>query len=270
MPTKQIMKDKSVYKQRGELADAHCHLDIFQDVEDIRAAVSGGVLTIIGDGVDTKSNMKTLEISDNRNIFAALGIDPEHAMPMDEEEIGFNIGLIRSNARKIVAIGEIGLDYKLAITEEQKEKQRRVFERLLDLAKELGLPVSLHTRKAFDEVFEKVVKSGIKKAHFHFFDGNWEQAKRIAQHGFFVSIPPLKSSKRQKTLMQLPMQCIMAETDSPIVGKTPRDVELSVRMIAEVKGIDYEKACEAIAHNTKAFFNIQNKMDIGKAGFMRH
>jgi Tat protein secretion system quality control protein TatD with DNase activity len=85
-----------------------------------------------------------------------------------------------------------------------------------------------------------------------------------------VSIPPLKSSKRDKVLMYLPIGCIMAETDSPIVGKTPRDVEISVRMIAEAKKIDYEKACEALARNTKTFFNIENKLDKQKHGFIRH
>ncbi|MEM0149345.1 MAG: TatD family hydrolase [Candidatus Micrarchaeaceae archaeon] len=259
MATRQLTKEGLELKDKVELADAHSHLDLITNPVTIRDAVDYGVKTIITDGVDTKSNMEGLRISDNINIFAAIGVDPEHCMAMKDDELEFNVSIIKENANRIVAVGEIGLDYKLAITAEAKEKQKQVFGIMLDTALDLGLPVSVHSREAFPDVLKMVTDKGMKKVHFHFFDGNEEQAKEIAELGYFISVPPYKSQKRAKAIAALPLHQIMGETDSPIVGSSPKSVENSVMFISGIKKMDYINTAKITTENTKAFFNIKYK-----------
>lgn len=270
MPTKQVMKEEERFVQKTELADAHCHLDIFEDLAAVKESIADGVLTIVTDGVDTKSNMRTLEISDNVNIFAALGIDPEHVPGLQANELEFNIDLIRQNSKRIVAIGEIGLDYMLAKADKEKAAQKRVFGAMLKLAKELDLPVSVHSREAMDEVLAMIKESGVRRVQLHFFSGTEKQADEAARLGYMISVPPLNSASKRKAIKHMPLQQIMAETDCPIVGKSPSDVEKSVRMIAETKGVTYEEACKQIVENTKGFFNTNSKANKSRSPLIRY
>ncbi len=240
-----------------ELADAHCHLDLIKDVAVIKETIAYGVGTIITDGVDTASNARSIELVDGEHIFAALGIDPEHAMLIKEDELNFNIGMIRSNASKIIAIGEIGLDYKEAKTDPERAWQKRVFGSFLDLADELHLPVSVHSRGAMEDVIEMIQAHRPESTHIHFFDGDAGQARMVDELGCMISVPPVESKKRAEAIKEMALERIMAESDSPIVGATPRDVERSVRTVASVKGMTFEGAAEVLTHNTKNFFNTQ-------------
>ena len=210
---------------------------------------------MITNGVDTASNVRSVEIADGKHIFAALGIDPEHAAPVSEEELDFNIKMIKSNAGRIVAIGEIGLDYKRAPNATEKEKQKHVFLSFLELAEELHLPVSVHSRNALDDVIKIISAHNPERAHIHFFEGNASQTKAVRELGCMISVPPLESSKRGKAIREIGLDHIMAESDSPIVGATPRDVEKAVRSVAFIKGISFESAAEALTQNTKSFFD---------------
>ncbi len=248
-----------------ELADSHTHLDLISDASIISDAVKLGVSTIITDGVDTRSNARALELSDGKHVFAALGVDPHHAVGMGPDELAFNIGIIHGNASRIVAIGEIGLEYVPSSPPAAIKKQKAVFTRFIELAMRLGLPVSVHARGAISDVIAILEESGMQKVHLHFFEGDVIQARAAERLGFMISIPPLESNKRKRVMRDVSLDRLMAETDSPVVGKTPRDVERSIRLIAEAKGLSFEKVAEAVTANTKKFFNIH-----GEKGFMRY
>ncbi len=258
------LQSNTVMKQQDsnivELADAHCHLDIFENFNVIKQSINRGVKIIIGNGIDTPSNMKAVELSDNINIFATMGVDPENAIIMGDDELEFNIKLIRENKNRIVGIGEVGLDNKIALNNDQKNRQLYVFNRMLDLALELDLPVSIHSRGAFDEVISALTNKKVKRVHMHFFEGDENQAKVLADNNFFMSVPPVETSKRKRAINAMPLSNIMTETDSPVVGKSPMDVSISLGMIANTKKIDYNEAAIVIMNNTKAFFNISNKL----------
>jgi TatD DNase family protein len=255
METKALFKEKELVETEiTELADAHCHLDLVQDPLEIKRAIAGGVRTIITNGVDTGSNIKSIELADNRRIFAALGIDPEH-VDISEQELEFNLKMIKSNSKKIVAVGEIGLDYKKAVTPELVAKQKSTFGRLLELADSIGVPVCVHSRNAMDDVLSIINEKGIKKVHIHFFEGNTQQAIEIVRRGYMISVPPLESSKRMRVLKEIAIDNIMAESDSPIVGASPLAVRQSIEIIAAAKGLSFESAAEAVTLNTKRFFN---------------
>ena len=106
-------------------------------------------------------------------------IDPEFVEKMSDEEIEFNIGVIRANRGRIVGIGEVGLDYKMARGVGDPERQKLVFGRMLDLAMELGLPVSVHARNSLDDVLRILEEKGVRKAHLHFFEGDETHAKTV-------------------------------------------------------------------------------------------
>jgi TatD DNase family protein len=163
--------------------------------------------------------------------------------------------MIRSNASRIIAIGEVGLDYKKAQSASEKDKQKRVFEGFLELADELHLPVSVHSRDALDDVIRMISAHDPERVHIHFFEGNSEQTKAIEELGCMVSVPPVESSKRGRAIKELGLGRIMAESDAPLVGATPRDIEKAVSSVAFLKGISFESAAEALTRNTKSFFN---------------
>ena len=261
MRTAQLLKEEEKlmqYKQKTETADAHCHIDLIQDSSIVNDAIAYGVHTIITNGVDTKSNMKGMELADNKHIFAMLGIDPEHANVQDDE-LEFNIKLIRQYSSKIVGIGEIGLDYGIVKNSIPVEKQKHTFGAFLDLAKELRLPVSIHSRNALDDVLHMLNEKTIDSAHIHFFEGNIQQAKEIEKNGYMISVPPVHSSKRSKVIKEIAIDNIMVESDAPVVGKSPKDIDISIRMVADVKKLEFEKAADILNQNTKRFFRIHTK-----------
>ncbi|MGC8669766.1 MAG: TatD family hydrolase [Candidatus Micrarchaeia archaeon] len=261
MPSKERILTEQIEKKQitiTPMADSHCHLDLL-DEKDIKEAIINGVQVIITDGVDTRSNMETLKIADNINIFAAIGVDPEHSA-LSEEELNFNIGLLKSNLNKVVAVGEIGLDRKIAIDQKQYDQQKKVFEKMLDAALDLNLPVSIHARDSIGDVLKILSEKNVKKAHLHFFDGNLEQAKLAEKFGYMISIPPFKSSKRSMIIKDIAIDNIMAESDAPAAGKNPIDVKRAIEFIASVKGIQFEKAADILLANTKEFFGINTML----------
>lgn len=258
MNTRQILKGDLIGKSITEMADAHCHLDLINDQNAIRDAIENGVHTIITNGVDTKSNMRNIELLDNRNIFALMGVDPEHAN-VTNEELEFNLKLIRQHSRKVTGIGEIGLDYGRVEEAVNKAQQMEVFKRLLNLAKELKFPVSIHSRNAMNDILHILEEMDMKRVHIHFFEGNVQQAKEIEKKGYMISVPPVQSSRRDKVIKEIAIDNIMAESDAPIVGLSPKDIERSIGIVAGIKRIDFKRAADLLTQNTKRFFKIQSK-----------
>lgn len=245
-----------VRRSRPELADAHCHIESLSS-ETLRESIDYGVKVIVANGVDLASNIKTLAVSDGINVFAAVGVHPEYAGAISDAELEKNMQLARDNRGSIVAIGEIGIDKKFATDGRMLERQKLVFERLVDLAIELGLPVCIHTRNALVEALDILEQKGAKMVQLHFFEGDAEQARRAAGLGYMVSIPPMESSKRKRAIKAVPMQNLLAETDSPVNNAVPKDVEKSIAIIANVKGIGFDEAATALMQNTRRFFNIR-------------
>ncbi|MCL4388171.1 TatD family hydrolase [Candidatus Marsarchaeota archaeon] len=243
------------YKQKLEFIDAHCHTDFLGD-EELDIANGRGVTALVVNGVDTKSNMSIIGERWRSGVFAALGVHPESAIKMTDDEIDYNINLIRANAKNVSAIGEIGLDYKFANGEKDRDKQKEVFKKFVNLAIELDKPASVHSREALDDALDILGASAIKKAHIHFFEGDEQQAERVAKMGFMISVPPMQSAKRMKAIELIPISNIMAETDSPTAGMHVYDIDKSIMLIAKAKGMDFESCAIAVADNTKRFFNI--------------
>lgn len=246
--------------QKVEMADAHCHLDILEDSSLLLNAINMGVHTIITNGINSTSSRRALDLSEGRYIFPAIGVDPETAVSMEgdalDKEIEHVVKLMRDNRKKIVAVGEIGLDFMKAKTPEALVRQKKTFGKMLDMAKELDLPVSVHSRNSMDAVLDMLKEREMKKVHLHFFEGSVMQAKEAEKRGYMISIPPLESRSRKDVIKDVSIDRLMAESDCPVAGKSPLDVEFSIHMIADLKGIPFAKAADILTQNTKRFFEI--------------
>lgn len=237
------------------LIDAHCHIDDLseENISDSLTYLSG----LITNSVNLQSCIKNLDLSKKyRNVYVELGIHPEFSN-IKENELSQAIRLIEENKDYVVGIGEIGLDYSLAKTDEEKSIQQRIFSIMVDEALKLDLPVSIHSRDALKDVFKILDDKKAKKVHIHFFEGDEEDARICEERGYYISIPPLKSSKRMRAIKEISINNIMAETDSPTADKLPKDVIDSIKLISSAKGTDLEETAKLITRNTKRFFGIK-------------
>lgn len=241
--------------------DVHCHLDICNDIGRlIERARTRGVGIIITNGIDVKTNRKALEFSEKYpEVRAALGLYPPDAKMMSGKLIDSEIEFIRQNKGRIVCIGEVGLDLK---EDSSLDRQVEIFERFIDLALELNLPITVHSRKAEKEAIEILEKKGAKKVLMHCFSGNMKLVKRIADNGWFLSIPTniVFSEHFQEVVKKTDLKNLLCETDSPFLhpfkekNNEPALVIESYKKIAEIKGLKLKDVEKRIEENYSRLF----------------
>lgn len=248
-----------------KLADVHCHLDdkklAGRTDEVVSAAKKAGVSVIINNGVNHESNMATLKLSSKYDVVkTALGLYPLEIKDMTDGQVESELDFIRKNKNKIVAIGEVGLDYYWGTS--FVERQKLLFEKVIALSEEIRKPLMIHSRKAEKDCFEMIQSSGVKKVDFHCYGGNMKLAKQIIDAGYSFSIPPsiVRSKHFQELVKIVPLGQLMTETDSPYLspfaGKVnePAFVLESVKKIAQIKGITEEDAANNVFMNQQRFF----------------
>ncbi len=249
------------------LVDVHAHLDIFGEEERnavVGRAAAAGVKAIINNGIGPVSNRKSLELQQQFKIVrAALGLYPTEAVKLSAAAIEEELDFIRSSKNKIVAIGEIGLDYQEAKGDKERQQQQHLFERQLQLAKMISKPVIVHSRKAEKEAVETLIRSGCKLIILHAFHGSIKLVKEAVAAGFFITIPTNigRSSHFQSIAKILPLSRLLTETDAPFLAaekdgrSEPAHVAATVAKIAEVKGMTAEEAANIIYNNYQRLFS---------------
>ncbi|HUB92408.1 MAG TPA: TatD family hydrolase [Candidatus Saccharimonadales bacterium] len=234
-------------------ADAHCHLDLFPDplrvVEESRKL---GVGIIITAGAGAASNLRMLELA-RGSVYGVAGISPDF-VGKDSGQIEELPEIVKMN-RNIIGIGEIGLD-SVKVRDTPLERQAEAFEKQIDIAKAMELPVVVHARGALKRVMEILESREVERAVFHYFEGGVDEAKAAEKNGWLVSIPPIESGRRKRVIKELDLSSIVAETDSPAVGKSPADVVKVVAKIAELKGVSPDEAGERMTKTIKEYFYI--------------
>ncbi len=215
----------------------------------------------ISNGVNPESNKKNLYFSEKYpEIKAALGIYPTDALKMSNFEIDSEIEFIRENKENVLAIGEIGLDFKEDLNE--YERQKDIFRRFIRLAIELNKPIIVHSRKAEKEVIEILEKLKAKKVLMHCFSGKFSLVDEIIKNRWFLTIPTnVKFSKHfQKIVEKVPIENLLCETDSPflhpekLMNNEPALVIESYKKIAEIKKMPLEKVKKKIFENYERLF----------------
>ena len=164
---------------------------------------------------DLTTSKKTLELARKNNlILPFIGIHPGKA----NENLDTVMELINQNSKNISGIGEIGLDSTYVSSDEEFQQQITLFQKQLSLAEKLNKPISIHSRKTLDKIFEIIPSYSIKGMLLHWFDGNKQQLKKAMDMGFFVSYGPLLiyAKDKQVLLSKSEIDRILVETDGPV------------------------------------------------------
>ena len=247
------------------LYDTHAHLcdSSFDDdlVEVLDRARDAGVAAIVAVGETLEEARRNLELSAAHPelIFPAAGLFPtildlDHAQQLAD--------LIRRERKRLVGIGEVGLDYWKVESEEDRELQREIFSLFIDLSLELDLPLNVHSRSAGRKTIELLIERGAKKVHLHAFDGRAAKALPGVEAGYYFSVPPsvVRSPQKQKLVQRLPLSCLLLETDSPVLGEVPdqrnepANVGVGLEAICRIKNLTPGEAAAAIAENTNRLY----------------
>jgi TatD DNase family protein len=241
------------------LVDSHAHLEELDDLsKSLKEAEAAGVQGIIAVGMDIGSNRKVLEIAKENEgyVYPALGY---HPWQMKDEEVEENLIFIRDHVKECVALGEIGLDYKIKV---KKKLQGEVFGELLDIALESNKPVIIHCRYSHRRAFELVKEKEIGKAVFHWYSGPLDLLDQILSWGYFISATPalIYSPPHQEAIKRAPIGKILLETDTPVSHQgreaRPKDVRISLEEVARLKKLNPFIVAEQTTRNASAFFQI--------------
>jgi TatD DNase family protein len=171
---------------------------------------------------------------------------------------------IRKNCDRLVAIGEVGLDYWLAKEEEEREVQRRIFSLFIDLAIELDLPLNVHSRSAGRHALDLLLEKKAEKVQMHAFDGKISAASPGVDAGFFFSVPPsiVRSRQKQKLVRHLPPTSLLLESDSPVLGpeadkrNEPANIAIAAAVVAELKNVTPEEIVKQTAQNSRRLYRL--------------
>ena len=253
------------------LIDSHVHLDDerFDGDRDIliKSLKSNGIELVINIGADMKSSIDSIELAKRYdNIYAAIGVHPHSASEMTENTLDELRDMAKED--KVIAIGEIGLDYYY--DNSPRDIQRKWFREQLELAKELDLPVIIHSRDATKETYDiiKEAQDGTLRGVLHCFSGSVEVAMEYIKLGFYISIGGTVTFKNSRVVREVaeavPLDKFLVETDCPYLtpepyrGKRnePMFVKYAAEKIAEIRGISFEELSKATNKNTKELFRI--------------
>lgn len=252
--------------------DSHAHLDDDRFNEDrdsiIEAIRKNDIDIVVNIGADLSSSIRSIKLSEEYDfIYAVVGVHPHDAKTMDDN----TINLIKTFAakEKVVAIGEIGLDYYYDNSPRDIQKKR--FIEQIELAKDLDMPIVVHTRDAAGDTMEiiKNAQDGRLRGVMHCYSGSVEQAFEYIDLGFYISLGgpvTFKNSRVSKEVAKaIPLDKMMIETDSPYLtpepyrGKrnNPMYVKYVAEKIAELREVSIEEIGRVTSENTKRLFNIK-------------
>lgn len=197
-------------------------------------------------------------------LYACIGYHPEFVNRIVENDYEILENLVKNNP-KIVAIGEIGLDYYW--DKDNKEKQRKVFRKQLEIAERLDVPVVIHSRDSIGETYE-ILKEYKVHGVIHCFSGSLEMAKKFIDLGFLLGIGGVvtfKNSKLYQVIEQIPLESIVLETDSPYLSPEPNrgkvnessNIPFIAQKIADIKGVSIQEVMNITTNNSIRMFDLQ-------------
>lgn len=250
------------------LVDAHAHLDddaFDPDREEVIQKIKEAGIFVINAGSDLHTSEFSVRLAERYDfVYACVGVHPHEAQKAPEGYLQILRNLAQSP--KVVAVGEIGLDYYYDFSD--REIQKKVFSEQLELAKEVGLPVVIHDREAHGDTLEILKRSGIKRGLMHCYSGSYEIAGEFMKMGFYFSFGgpiTFKNAKRPKEVAaKLPLEKILLETDCPYLSPEPyrgkRNDPTRVRVIAEalahIKGITLQEVEKTTTSNARELFKL--------------
>ena len=250
--------------------DTHCHVlsEYYNNIEVIvKKCIENNVTKIIVSGCDMKSNKEVLELVNKYDIiYGTLGFHPTELEDFKEEYFDFLIENI--NNKKIVGIGEIGLDYHYENTD--KEKQRRIFNKQLEIAEKFNKPVVIHSRNAIQETYDMLSKYNLKGS-IHCFSGSLEMAKLFIRLGYKIGVGGIITFKNAKNIIKvienIDLSYILLETDSPYLSpepyrgskNDPSNIPIIAEKLASLKNVSIAEVARVTTSSAEEEFDFFSK-----------
>lgn len=252
--------------------DSHSHYDdakFDNDREEIFASFpQNNVKYIVNIGTNLKTCLKSVELAKKYDfIYATVGVHPNYAVDATEKDLEIIQDLL-INEKKVVGIGEIGLDYYYDYS--PKEIQQQIFTKQLNFYESVTKPVIIHSRDACQDVFDLINKSKVRKGVIHAYSGSAELAKEYVKLGFHIGVGGVVTFKNAKKLVEvvktIPLEHILIETDAPYLTPTPfrgtrnnsTYLKYVVEKIAEIKDLSPEEVAKTTFDNAQKFFQLEN------------
>ena len=253
------------------LFDTHAHIndDRFDNdrEEMLRSCFESGVKYILCPAIDRATTESAIALADVYDeVYAAAGVHPHEAKDATEEDFEYFKAVALSHP-KVMAIGEIGLDYHYDFSD--RETQMRVFRRQLELARDVDKPIIIHDREAHGDIIDTLRNCGKgNRGVFHCFSGSYETAKEAIAMGFYISFAgPVvfpKSANLKEVAKKIPLEYLLIETDSPYLTPPPfrgrRNDPSKTRFVAEeiaaLRGMDADELATVALENGKRCFGL--------------
>ncbi|MBR5235836.1 MAG: TatD family hydrolase [Clostridia bacterium] len=249
--------------------DTHTHLDDARFDKDrpsvIKKIADSGVTLLVNIGADMESSHAGVKLAaENDFIYASVGVHPHDTEFMTDDDV--EILRVLATEPKVVAIGEIGLDYYY--DNSPRDLQKKWFRRQIELAKELNLPYIVHDRDAHQDTMDIIHKTGYFRGVMHCYSGSIEMMRTLVDWGFYISFAgsvTFKNSKKAKEVAScVPIERLLIETDSPYLTPEPHRgqrndssmVQFVAQEIAALRGMSQEEVARITLENGKRFYNI--------------
>ncbi len=255
------------------IIDSHAHYDDARFDGDREEAIAlareSGVDIIINAASDVESSLRSVELAEKYDFFYALaGIHPHEAEKADtyEEKTLSEIESIAKGSKKVVAIGEIGLDYHYDFS--PRDVQKKWFVLQMELARKLKMPVVIHSREAIADTMDIIRAFPDVRGVVHSFSGSVETLHELLKLGYYISLGGVVTFKNAKTAVEVAGACpsdrLLLETDCPYLSPEPHRGKrngshlmiYTAKRISEIRGISLEKLLDDCAQNTKRIFQI--------------
>jgi len=250
---------------RAGLIDGHVHLSqIEHSKRAVENAVKAGVKRMIAVAMDLDSCRKNLALAEKfpGKVFPAIGY---HPWSIQAEDVDDTLLFITQNLHACVALGEVGLDYKVKV---KKKLQKAIFSKLLKIAVEFDKPVIVHSRFSYQRTYEMVVDAGVERAVFHWYSGPAEILDKIVANGFFVSATPALgySPHHQAAMERAPLERILIETDAPVQYgdrlSEPADLHETLYHLSRIKNIPEDILAGTVTKTAEQFFGLPTVSNI--------
>ncbi|NLL63871.1 MAG: TatD family hydrolase [Ruminococcaceae bacterium] len=254
----------------NNIFDSHAHYDdeaFSLDRDEVLSSLpKKGVTGVISCGINLLSSYKTLKLANEYDfVYAALGIHPEDAREERSDDLDAIVRFLRTE-KKAIAVGEIGLDYYYEDAA-PRETQIDLFERQLELAKELDLPVIVHNREAHEDTLN-ILKKYRPQGVLHCFSGSVEMAREVVKLGMYIGMGGVVTFKNARkavdVVADIPIEKLLLETDCPYLAPVPyrgkrNDSSLILfiaERIGEIRGIKGQEVADITCQNTKELFRL--------------
>ena len=257
-----------------KIFDTHTHLNVEEfagrEEEELQLATEMGVSKINIVGFDRPTIERALELAESYDqLYATIGWHPTEAGTYDEAVEAYLLDKLRHP--KVVALGEIGLDYHWMTA--SKDVQERVFRRQIQLSKKLNLPFVVHTRDALEDTYEIIKSEGVgpRGGIMHSYSGSLEMAERFIELGMMISFSGVVTFKKatdiQEAARSLPLEKILVETDAPYLAPVPKRgrenktayTRYVVDFIADLRGMTTEELAAVTTANAERIFGLDRK-----------